>query len=217
MKNAYLRVFVFILGFVAFVSAVAEAANYTGTVLVKRNQAREIVDCAIITDKINAAGKPVGVRLALDENGKAIAQQYENQKVSLEGSLGPDKHFKATTWKLVKDTSYANEKYTPEPEPKSRRESADKDEEEEIENAKKEVRRARKDSRRKSSKKGEDDEDEDSEAEEAEEPEESDDNSDDESNDDDNEKSDDDDSEKDDSDRDEDEDKEDVEDPEEEE
>ena len=28
MKNAYLRVFVFILGFVAFVSAVAEAANY---------------------------------------------------------------------------------------------------------------------------------------------------------------------------------------------
>ena len=118
MKNAYLRVFVLVLGFIALFSSVSEATSVSGTVYVKRNQAREIVGCIIDTGRVNAAGKKIGVPILLDENGKSIAQQCENQKVTLEGSVGSDKRFKATTWKVEKDMTYANEKYTPEPEPK---------------------------------------------------------------------------------------------------
>ena len=55
------------------------AATVTGMVISTRDSSRSINGAYIQTEKKDASGKPIALTIVMDENGKAIAQQYENK------------------------------------------------------------------------------------------------------------------------------------------
>ena len=84
-----------------------EAASVTGMIQATRDASRAINGAYIITEKKDAAGKKIALALVMDENGKAIAQQYENKTVKIEGNVS-GRNLTADTWKEVKDNSYSS-------------------------------------------------------------------------------------------------------------
>lgn len=137
-----------------------DAATVTGMIQATRDASRTINGAFVITEKKDAAGKKIALALVMDENGKAIAQQYENKTVKIEGNVS-GRNLTADTWKEVKEdfgggsSSSYNDSYS------SRDDSSYDDEEDEESN--------KKSKKSKSSKKKSDDDEEESENEESEE------------------------------------------------
>ena len=140
------------------------SADYIGTIQCKRDASRSIVGAILITDKKNAQGKTIAYNLVMDENGKAIAQQYENKQVKIAGT-NKSGQLTASEWKEVKDTSYGSSSSYNDSYSSQKEESYNDSEEEEEEKNKK----SKSSSKNKSKKKSSDDEDEPEENEEEEE------------------------------------------------
>lgn len=140
------------------------AASITGTVQLTRDSSRSVNGAYLVTEKKDASGKPIALVIVLDENGKAIAQQYENKQIRIDGNVN-GRNLTAIEWKEIRDNSYSNSSYS-EPSPSSS--SSYDDEEEEKENDEEEVDEEDEDGEKKSSKsskksKKKSDDDEDSE------------------------------------------------------
>ncbi len=109
-------VFVFLAILVGTCSTLS-AATISGLVTVTRDASRAIVSAVIETNERDNSGAPVTYNLVMDENGQAIAQQYENNEVKIEGSIS-GKDIKADTWSRVKQSGGSESSYRePEPEP----------------------------------------------------------------------------------------------------
>ena len=139
------------------------AASITGTIQLTRDSSRSINGAYLVTEKKDPSGKPIALVLVLDENGKAIAQQYENKQIRIDGNV-QGRNLTAVEWKEVKDKSFSSGSSYNDSSSSSRDESYDdeeesekeEDEEEEEEDSKKSK------SKSKSKKKSSDDDDEDS-------------------------------------------------------
>ena len=107
------------------------AATISGLVTVTRDAGRAIVSAVIETNDRDNSGGQVVYNLVMDENGQAIAQQYENNEVNIEGSVS-GKDITADTWSRVKQSGSSGTTYRepdPEPEPEEEPEEEDKTEE----------------------------------------------------------------------------------------
>lgn len=140
----------------------ADAASIvSGTIQVTRDSSRTINGAIIVTEKRDAAGKPIALTLVMDENGKAIAQQYENKQIKIEGNV-QGKNLTADTWKEIKDNSFSNS-FVPDPEPsRDEEESYEEDEENSDEEEDSEKPKKHKKSRKVANPKSDDEENEDS-------------------------------------------------------
>ncbi len=95
------------------------AATISGLVTVTRDASRAIVSAVIETSDRDNSGGQVTYNLVMDENGQAIAKQYENNEVKIEGSVS-GKEITAETWSRVKQSGGSEPAYRepdPEPEP----------------------------------------------------------------------------------------------------
>jgi len=93
------------------------AATISGLVTVTRDASRAIVSAVIETNDRDNSGGQVVYNLVMDENGQAIAQQYENNEVKIEGSVN-GKDITAETWSRIKQSGSSGSTYSePEPEP----------------------------------------------------------------------------------------------------
>ena len=150
---------------IVFGAVQVNAASITGTVQLTRDSSRSVNGAYLVTEKKDASGKPIALVIVLDENGKAIAQQYENKQIKIDGNVN-GRNLTAIEWKEIRDNSYSNSSYS-EPSPSSSS-SYDDEEEEEKENDEEEVDEEDEDGEKKSSKsskkskKKSDDDDEDS-------------------------------------------------------
>ena len=63
------------------------AASITGTIQLTRDSSRSINGAYLVTEKKDPSGKPIALVLVLDENGKAIAQKYENKQIKIDGNV----------------------------------------------------------------------------------------------------------------------------------
>ena len=111
-----LVLFVFLTVLVG-ISSTLSAATISGLVTVTRDASRAIVSAVIETNDRDNSGSQVLYNLVMDENGQAIAQQYENNEVKIEGSIS-GKDIKADTWSRVKQSGGSESSYRePDPEP----------------------------------------------------------------------------------------------------
>ena len=120
---------------IVFGAVQVNAASITGTVQLTRDSSRSVNGAYLVTEKKDASGKPIALVIVLDENGKAIAQQYENKQIKIDGNVN-GRNLTAIEWKEIRDNSYSNSSYS---EPSSSRSSSYDDEEEEKENEEEEV------------------------------------------------------------------------------
>ncbi len=141
------------------------ASVVSGTIQVTRDSSRTINGAIIVTEKRDAAGKPIALTLVMDENGKAIAQQYENKQIKIEGNV-QGKNLTADTWKEIKDNSFSNSSYEPDPEPShdDEEESYEEDEENSDEEEDSDTPKKHKKSRKVANPKSDDEDNEDSES-----------------------------------------------------
>jgi len=114
--------------FVGICGAVS-AATISGLVTVTRDASRAIVSAVIETSNRDNSGSPVIYNIVMDENGRAIAQQYENNEVNIEGAVS-GKDITADTWSRVKRPPGSEPAYS-EPEPEPEEEEVEEEEEEE--------------------------------------------------------------------------------------
>jgi len=99
------------------ISGTLSAATVSGLVTVTRDASRAIVSAVIETNDRDNSGGQVVYNLVMDENGQAIAMQYENNEVKIEGSVS-GKEITAETWSRVKQTGGSTYREPdPEPEP----------------------------------------------------------------------------------------------------
>lgn len=80
------------------------AATFSGMITVTRDASRQIVGAVLETNNRDGAGQPVTYNIVMDENGRAIAEQYENKDIKIDGMLN-GKEIKADTWESVPDSS----------------------------------------------------------------------------------------------------------------
>jgi len=109
---------------------VLSAASISGMITVTRDASRAIVSAVIETSSRDSSGSPVTYNLVMDENGHAIAQQFENKDVKIEGAVN-GKEMTADTWTGIRQPAGAEPAYEPEPEPEPESEPAEVDEPEE--------------------------------------------------------------------------------------
>jgi hypothetical protein len=112
MKKRFVQILVLVLMFTFVGMITAEAAQYGGMILVKRDSSRKIIGCALDTGRTDAAGKPIRYMLVMDENGIAIAQQHENKDVKIEGTLSGN-NLKALEWQEVREGYFDNSYVAP--------------------------------------------------------------------------------------------------------
>ncbi|HAE38510.1 MAG TPA: hypothetical protein DCG57_07715 [Candidatus Riflebacteria bacterium] len=106
---------------------VLSAATVSGFITVTRDANRAIVSATIETSNRDSSGAPVIYNLVMDENGQAIATQYENNDVKIEGSIS-GKDVTADTWSRVKQGAGSEPAYKePAPEPESTDEEPSED------------------------------------------------------------------------------------------
>lgn len=90
--------------FAALSLAPAMAATFSGMITVTRDASRQITSAVLETSNRDGAGQPVTYNIFMDENGRAIAEQYENKDIKIDGMLN-GKDIKADTWESVPDSS----------------------------------------------------------------------------------------------------------------
>ena len=96
---------------------VLSAASVSGMITVTRDASRAIVSAVIETSNRDSSGSPVTYNLVMDENGQAIAQQFENKDVKIEGAIN-GKDITADTWTGIRQAAGSEPAYSePEPEP----------------------------------------------------------------------------------------------------
>lgn len=100
----------------------ATAATYSGMITATRDSSRSIVSAVLETANRDGAGNPVSFDLVMDENGKAIAEQYENKDIKIDGTLN-GKSLTADTWEGLSQPAPASR----EPEPSYEEEAAPAD------------------------------------------------------------------------------------------
>ena len=137
------------------------AASITGTIQLTRDSSRSINGAYLVTEKKDPSGKPIALVLVLDENGKAIAQQYENKQIRIDGNV-QGRNLTAVEWKEVKDKSFSSGSSYNDSSSSSRDESYDDEEESEKEEDEEEEDSKKSKSKSKSKKKSSDDDNEDS-------------------------------------------------------
>ncbi len=155
-------------------AAQVSAANVNGTIQVTRDSSRSINAAYLVTERKDSSGKPIALVLVMDENGKAIAQQYENKMVKIEGKI-QGSNITAETWKELKDNSFSDSGSSyRESSSSSREESYEEEEpgeeyeeEEEEEGSSKKKKSSKSSKSRKKSSDDEEDSEEDSEEEES--------------------------------------------------
>ena len=81
------------------------ATTIKGTIQATRDASRTINGAYLVTDRKDSQGKTIALKLVWDENGKAIAQYYENKQIKIDGKV-QGSNLTAETWDEVKDTSY---------------------------------------------------------------------------------------------------------------
>ena len=153
---------------IVFGAVQVNAASITGTIQLTRDSSRKVNGAYLVTEKKDASGKPLALVLVLDENGNAIAQQYENKQIRIDGNV-QGRNLTAIEWKEVRDNSYNSSSSYSDSSSSSRSSSYDDDEEEkeseeevdEEENEDSDQKKSSKSSKK--SKKKSDDDDEDSE------------------------------------------------------
>ena len=145
-------------------AAQVSAANVNGTIQVTRDSSRSINAAYLVTERKDSSGKPIALVLVMDENGKAIAQQYENKMVKIEGKI-QGSNITAETWKELKDNSFSDSGSSyRESSSSSREESYEEEEpEEESEEEEEGSSKKKKSSKSSKSKKKSSDDEEDSE------------------------------------------------------
>ncbi|MBR4570487.1 MAG: hypothetical protein IKO19_07485, partial [Candidatus Riflebacteria bacterium] len=99
---------------IVFGAVQVNAASITGTVQLTRDSSRSINGAYLVTEKKDSSGKPIALVIVLDENGKAIAQQYENKQIRIDGNV-QGRNLTAIEWKEIKDNSYNNSSSYSEP------------------------------------------------------------------------------------------------------
>jgi hypothetical protein len=97
------------------------AETVSGLITVTRDASRAIVSAVIETNERDNSGGPKIYNIVMDENGQAIAKQYENNEVKIEGSIS-GKEITADTWSRVKQSGPAYSEPEPEPEPEEEEE-----------------------------------------------------------------------------------------------
>ncbi|OGK12976.1 MAG: hypothetical protein A2W80_05600 [Candidatus Riflebacteria bacterium GWC2_50_8] len=118
MKSKSAALFLCVIAMV-LAGGVLSAATISGLVTVTRDANRAIVSAVIETSTRDSSGAPVIYNIVMDENGQAIAQQYENNEVKIEGAVS-GKDITADTWSRVKQAGGSEPAYRepdPEPEP----------------------------------------------------------------------------------------------------
>lgn len=88
------------------------AASYSGMITATRDASRSIVSAVLETANRDGAGNPVTYNIVMDENGRAIAEQYENKDVKIDGIL-KGKDITVDTWEGLNQPAAASS----EPEP----------------------------------------------------------------------------------------------------
>lgn len=134
------KALVFFLCVIALIGSggALSAATISGMVTATRDANRAIVSAVIETSDRDNSGSPVLFNLVMDENGQAITQQYENNEVTIEGSVS-GKDITADTWSRVKPGTSPRSSYSePEPEPEPQ-EDPDEEVEEDSEGGKNEA------------------------------------------------------------------------------
>jgi len=104
MRSKKLTIAALAAGFFAMSLTSVSAAFFSGMITVSRDASRKISGATLQTNNRDGAGNPVTYALVMDENGKAIAEQYENKDIKIEGTL-VGKEIKADTWESVPDSS----------------------------------------------------------------------------------------------------------------
>jgi hypothetical protein len=130
MRLKVIAVFLCVLALVG-INEMLSAATVSGMVTVTRNASRAIVSAVLETTNRDSAGNPVTYNIVMDENGHAIAQQYENKDVKIEGTIS-GKDVKAETWSGIRQPASPEPAYS-EPEPDYSSDSSDSDDEEDNE------------------------------------------------------------------------------------
>ncbi len=116
MKSKSVALFLCVIAMV-LAGGVLSAATVSGLVTVTRDADRAIVSAVIETSNRDSSGAPVIYNIVMDENGQAIAQQYENNDVKIEGAVS-GKDITADTWSRIKQAGGSEPAYRePEPEP----------------------------------------------------------------------------------------------------
>ena len=115
---------------IVFGAVQVNAASITGTIQLTRDSSRSVNGVYLVTEKKDASGKPIALVVVLDENGRAIAQQYENKQIRIDGNVS-GRNLTAIEWKEIKDNSYSNSSYSDSS--SSRSSSYDEEETEESE------------------------------------------------------------------------------------
>ena len=105
MKNKFKNLIAASL--IVFGAVQVNAASITGTVQLTRDSSRSVNGAYLVTEKKDASGKPIALVIVLDENGKAIAQQYENKQIRIDGNVN-GRNLTAIEWKEIRDNSYSN-------------------------------------------------------------------------------------------------------------
>ncbi|MDD3145914.1 MAG: hypothetical protein PHD82_01320 [Candidatus Riflebacteria bacterium] len=133
MRSKILAAAAFALCFASANVPALLAANYSGMVTVTRDARRKISSAVLEATARDGAGNPVTYNIVMDENGMAIAEQYENKDIKIDGALS-GKDLKADTWEGIPDgasgSSGSSESYQepePEPEPEPSEDSGDSD------------------------------------------------------------------------------------------
>ena len=102
MKFKFLTVTALAIGLATVNLAPAMAATFSGMIIVTRGADRAIASAVLETNNRDGAGKAVSYKIAMDENGRAIAEQYENRDIKIDGALNGSE-IKADTWESVAD------------------------------------------------------------------------------------------------------------------
>lgn len=76
------------------------AASYSGMITATRDASRSIVSAVLETTNRDGAGNPVTFNIVMNENGKAVAEQYENKDVKIDGAL-QGKDLTVDTWEGI--------------------------------------------------------------------------------------------------------------------
>ena len=84
MRSKKIAVAALAAGFFAMSLTSVSAAFFSGMITVTRDASRQISGAVLQTNNRDGAGNPVTYALVMDENGKAIAEQYENKDIKIE-------------------------------------------------------------------------------------------------------------------------------------
>jgi len=124
-----IRFFLSVLVLFLFVSSIPTwAASYKGMIVVTRDSSRSISGAVLETQNRDGSGQPVTYNIVMDDNGKAVAEQYENKDIKIEGTL-KGRDLTVIEWIGIKEPSSGDSSYS-EPEPQPQPASEDSGDEE---------------------------------------------------------------------------------------